>query len=143
MISLAKYRKYWEEMAAGIEGISDVLPVTVDDQMGRKIQSLLLNSCTLFVMPPLAESKARTADDYREKCNCVVFVMAKYDPQRIDSFSLLEQTQPIIEEIKRRLLNDLTSGCSPMRLDVSSIETAPETELYGRFAGWSIMFVAE
>ncbi len=66
--------------------------------------------------------------------------MAKYDPQRCNSFDVLEQTQPIIDEVKSVLLNDQRAGCPIMRVEADSIDTAPETELYGRFAGWSIAF---
>lgn len=140
MINLAQYREYWEGVARRIDSVTGVLPVTIDDQMGKKIQSLPADSVTLFVFPPLAESEAKNADNFKELNKCVVFVMAKYDPQRRNSFDLLEQTQPIIDEVKSILLADQRAGCPVMRIDVGSIDTAPETELYGRFAGWSIAF---
>ena len=108
--------------------------------MGKKIQSLPADSVTLFVFPPLAESGAKNADNFKEVNKCVVFVMAKYDPQRRSSFDLLVQTQPVIEAVKAVLLADQRAGCPVMRIDAGSIDTAPETELYGRFAGWSIAF---
>ena len=140
MINLAQYREYWECVAARIDSVTGVLPVTIDDQMGRKIQSLPADSVTLFVLPPLAESAARGVDNFKEVNKCVVFIMAKYDPQRRGSFDVLEQTQPIIDEVKSMLLNDQRAGCPVMRVDAANIDTAPETELYGRFAGWSIAF---
>ncbi len=140
MLNLADYRDYWERIAARIESVTGILPVTIDDQMGKKIQSLPANSVTLFILPPLAESSAVNADNFRENNKCVVFVMAKYDPQRCSSFDVLEQTQPVIDRVKALMLDDQRAGCALMRIDVSSIETAPETELYGRFAGWSIAF---
>lgn len=140
MINLVHYREYWQRMPLRIDSITGVLPVTIDDQMGKKIQSLPADSVTLFVFPPLAESKARNADNFKEVNRCVVFLMAKYDPQRRSSFDVLEQTQPIIDLVKECLMVDQSSGCPFMRIDPESIETAPETELYGRFAGWSIAF---
>jgi len=140
MISLADYRKYWEGLARRVEALTGVLSVTIDDQMGKKIQSLPAESVTLFVLPPLAESDAKNVDNFKEVNKCVVFVMAKYDPQRRNSFDVLEQTQPIIDEVKSILLGDQRAGCPVMRVEADSIDTAPETELYGRFAGWSIAF---
>ena len=138
MINLVQYREYWEGVVRRLDSINGVLPVTIDDQMGKKIQSLPADSITLFVFPPLAESNAKSVDNFKEVNKCVVFVMAKYDPQRRSSFDLLEQTQPIIDEVKSLLLGDQRAGCPVMRVEVDSIDTAPETELYGRCAGWSI-----
>lgn len=140
MINLVQYRQYWERMVQRIGSITGVLPITLDEQMGKKIQSLPADSVTLFVLPPLAESEAKNPDSFREVNKCVVFLMAKYDPQRRSSFEVLEQTQPIIDLVKECMMVDQSTGCPVMRIDVGSIDTAPETELYGRFAGWSIGF---
>ena len=140
MINLVEYRQYWECMAERIGSITGVLPITLDEQMGKKIQSLAADSVTLFVLLPLAESTAKNPDSFKEVNKCVVFLMAKYDPQRRSSFDVLEQTQPVIDLVKECIMVDQSTGCPVMRIDVSSIDTAPETELYGRFAGWSIGF---
>lgn len=142
MINLQDYREYWERMVPRIPEITGVLPVTIDDQMGKKIQGLLSESVTIFVFPPIVQSAGKNVDDYREKNHCVIFLMAKYDPQRQSSFDVLIKTQPIIEKIKEVMLCDLSAGCPILRLDSASMEIAPETELYGRFAGWSIAFNA-
>lgn len=143
MINLVEYRHYWERMPERLEGIDGVLPVTIDREMGRRIQSLPLHSVTLFLFPVLADSSAKTADSYRESNHCVVFVMKKYDPQRQTSFSVLEETQPVAEALKAMLLEDQRVPCSGFKIDVGSMETAPETELYGTFAGWSVAFNAQ
>jgi hypothetical protein len=140
MINLKEYREYWQGVAARVPEITGILPVTLDEQMGKKIQSLPADSVTLFVLPPLAESISKNVDSYQEQNRCAVFVMQKYDPQRRTSFDLLERTQPIIERVKMLMLDDQAGGCEVMRVDVNSIDTAPETELYGRFAGWSVGF---
>lgn len=139
MISLTQYREYWQGVADRIEGITDVLPVTVDKSMGDKIKGLPKGSKSLFILPPGAEG-AGGIDSFNEKNMCVVFLMAKYDPQRKTAFELLEETQPLIEKVKAVMLADQAAGCAVMRVDVSSIDTMPETELYGNFAGWSIGF---
>ncbi len=140
MINLHQYRKYWEDIAASTHGITGVLPITLDDRMGRKIQSLAADSLTLFVLPPLAESTARDADTFSEVNKCVVFVMAKYDPQRLSSFEVLERTQPVVDKIKQQMTVGQRGGCARFIIRAGSIDTAPETELYGQFAGWSIGF---
>ena len=139
MISLTQYREYWQGVAERIEGITDVLPVTVDKSMGEKIKGLPKGSTSLFILPPGAEG-AGGVDSFNEKNMCVVLIMAKYDPQRKTAFELLEETQPLIEKVKAVMLEDQAAGCPVMRVEVSSIDTMPETELYGNFAGWSIGF---
>ncbi len=139
MISLTLYREYWQGVARRIEGITDVLPVTVDKSMGEKIKGLPKGSTSLFILPPGAEG-AGGVDSFNEKNMCVVFLMAKYDPQRKTAFELLEETQPLIEKVKAVMLADQAAGCPVMHVDTSSIDTMPETELYGNFAGWSIGF---
>ena len=70
----------------------------------------------------------------------MLFVMKKYNPQRVSAFSVLEEVQPVVEQLKVALL-ELTD-CSTFTVPWDSIETAPETELYGSFAGWSLSFIA-
>lgn len=139
MISLTQYREYWQGVAERIDGITDVLPVTIDKSMGEKIKGLPKGSTSLFILPPGAEGSGEV-DSFNEKNMCVVFLMAKYDPQRKTAFELLEETQPLIEKVKAVMLADQAAGCPVMRIEVSSIDTMPETELYGNFAGWSIGF---
>lgn len=140
MINLVQYREYWENTAASFG--AGVLPVTIDKEMGKKIQSLPTDSVTIFVLPPLADSGARNPDSFRESNKCVVFLMKKYNPAKQSAFNLLEETQPVVEAIKQKLLNEQCASCPPFNINVATLETAPETELYGTFAGWSIAFEA-
>lgn len=142
MINLTQFREYWQSVADRLDSITGVLPVTIDNEMGKKIQRLPTDSLTLFVFPPLADSNARNLDAFRESNRCVVFVMKKFNPARESAFDLLEETQPIVETIKSYLLDDQRTPCRAFNVDVATIETAPETELYGTFAGWSIAFNA-
>lgn len=140
MINLLQYREYWERVAARLDSVTDVLPVAVDKDMGKKIQALPTGSVTLFILPPGGESDSKNPDAFREANQCVVFVMEKYDPQRKTAFAALESSQKAIEEIKTLMLNDLAAGCPVMRFDVSTLNTLPETEFFAGFAGWSIGF---
>lgn len=56
MINLVQYREYWERVAARLDCITEVLPVAVDKDMGKKIQALPTGSITLFILPPGGES---------------------------------------------------------------------------------------
>lgn len=140
MINLLQYREYWERVAARLESVTGVLPVAVDKDMGKKIQTLPTGSVTLFILPPGGESESKNPDAFREANQCVVFIMEKYDPQRKTSFAALESSQKAIEEIKALMLDDLAAGCPVMRFDVSTLNTLPETEFFAGFAGWSIGF---
>lgn len=140
MINLLQYREYWERVAARLDSVTDVLPVAVDKDMGKKIQALPTGSVTLFILPPGGESDSKNPDAFREANQCVVFVMEKYDPQRKTAFAALESSQKAIEEIKTLMLDDLAAGCPVMRFDVSTLNTLPETEFFAGFAGWSIGF---
>lgn len=141
MINLKTYLDYWESVADGVKEITGVLPVTLDKEMGKKILSLPTGSVTLFVLPPIAESEGRGADSISEGNQCVVFVMKKYSPQRQTSFDILAETQPVVDELKRRLYMLSAVPCSDFELDGRTVQTAPETELYGTFAGWSLAFI--
>lgn len=141
MIDLNDYRKFWERVVADRlpEG-TRLLPVTIDREMGKKIQALAPESLTLLMLPPMAKSSGKNVDSFREEADCVVFLMRKYNPQRVQPWDVLADVLPAVEAMKRALLEGCGSPCSRMRLDMSSIETAPETELYGTFAGWSVSF---
>lgn len=108
--------------------------------MAKRITSLKTGSVTLFVLPPAAESEGKNVDSFKEGNECVVFVMEKYDPQRRDTWSVLESSQAVVEELKSRMLDDLASGCSLMRFDVPTLNTLPETQFFAGFAGWSVGF---
>lgn len=142
MINLAQFREYWQSVADRLDSVTGILPITIDKEMGKKIQALPVDSLTLFIFPPLADSTNNNPDAFRESNQCVVFVMKKYNSMKESAFNLLEQTQPVAEAVKNCLLEDQREPCPAFTIDVASIETAPETELYGTFAGWSIAFNA-
>lgn len=140
MINLAAYRGYMQSVVEVIPEISGILPVTIDKDMGKRIQSLPADSVTLFLFPPMAESTTRRVDAYSEENRCVIFLMKKFNPMKTHPFDVLEEVQPTMERVKSLLVADTHSQCPTFSIDVSSIETAPETELYGTFAGWSLGF---
>lgn len=142
MINLTLYREYWQRIAAAVNLISGSMPVTVDDEMGKRLSRITTDETTLFYLPPAGQG-AGNADNFTEGNICVIFIMKKYDPQRSSAFEVLEQTQPIIEAVKRLMLDDLATGCPLMRFEVSTLNTAPETEFYRGYAGWSLGFTVK
>lgn len=142
MINIIAYRKYIESVRERIPVIKKVLPVTIDEEMGKDIQSLSNEDCpVLLVIVPTATGNSPSVDNIQEDNLCVIFLMDKYDPQRKKSYEVLEETQPIIEQIKCVLIDDKASGCKVVeKLDLNSLSTLPETGFYRNFAGWSLAF---
>lgn len=142
MIALSLYREYWEGMAARIEAITDTMGVTVDEDMGPRLQDIATGAATLFWIVPSAQPhKGSDVDNYSEDNICVIFVMVKYDRQRQRATDVLEQVQPIIEQLKQTIIDDKAEGCQLLAgLDVTTLSTIPETGFYGDFAGWSLGF---
>ncbi len=143
MISLKSYMNYWEGIAATFKEDVDVMPVTLDDAMANKIQQIRTGRTTLFILPPSASADARDVDNFTERCPCVLFLLKKFDPQRSNSWSTLEETQPLMEAIKRRMVEDQAAGCPLMQVDVASFNTQAETQFFAGFAGWSLGFTVK
>lgn len=142
MIDLKDYREYWEGVADRIPVITACMGVTVDEDMGHRLQDIPMDTATLFWIVPNAQArKGAGVDDYQEDNTCVIFVMTKYDRQRCRAVQALESVQPVIECIKRLLMEDMGSGCPTLAgLDVGTLSTIPETGFYNDFAGWSLGF---
>ncbi len=142
MIDLKEYREFWEEIAGRLDGVKSVVPVVIDEEMGKKIQSLKdADLPALFWVPPMAEStNDSNPDALAEQNTCVVYIMKRYDPLKSSSLAALEETQPAIEELKRLLMEEHSGRCGMINLDPSTFSTMPETRFYRNFAGWSVVF---
>lgn len=142
MIDLKEYRKYWEGVAERLPVLTSCLGVTVDEDMGPRLQQLGGDDVTLFWIVPNAQTrKGASVDNYQEDNTCVVFVMTKYDRQRRSAVKALERVQPVIEALKVLLMDDMAGGCPVLAgLDVGTLSTIPETGFYNDFAGWSLGF---
>ncbi len=145
MIDLKEYKSFWEEVSARLEGVRSVVPVVIDEDMGRKIQALKAADLpALFWVPPMAEStNGSNADALAESNTCVVYVMKRYDPQTSSSLEALIDTQPAIEELKRLLMGEYSGRCGIINLDPTTFSTMPETRFYRNFAGWSLGFTCD
>lgn len=142
MIDLKDYRQYWEGVADRLTVLKSCIGVTVDDDMGVKLQQLGADDVTLFWIVPNAQTrKGVSVDNYQEDNTCVIFVMMKYDRQRRSAVETLELVQPVIESLKGLLIEDMAGGCPTLAgLDVGTLSTIPETGFYNDFAGWSLGF---
>ena len=142
MIQLSNYRSYWEGVAGRVEGLTATMGVTVDDDMGPALQDIAPEVTTLFWIVPNAQThRGSDVDNYSEDNICVIFVMKKYDRQRVRAVEALEAVQPVIERVKQMIIDDMAAGCPALAgLDIASLSTIPETGFYGDFAGWSLGF---
>lgn len=142
MIDLKDYRQYWEGVADRLTVLTSCIGVTVDEDMGPRLQQLDVNDVTLFWIVPNAQTrKGASVDNYQEDNTCVIFVMMKYDRQRRSAVETLELVQPVIESLKGLLIDDMSGGCPTLAgLDVGTLSTIPETGFYNDFAGWSLGF---
>lgn len=142
MIDIKIYREYWEGVQKRIPGIKKILPVTIDEEMSKTIQGISKDDCpVLFILIPSATGNSTSADNIQENNLCVVFLMDKYDPQRKGAYQTIEEVQPVMEQIKRILIEDSTTDCPVIgKIDLTSLSTLPESGFYRTFAGWSLAF---
>lgn len=142
MIDIKIYREYWEGVQKRIPGIKKILPVTIDEEMSKTIQGISKDDCpVLFILIPSATGNSTSADNIQENNLCVVFLMDKYDPQRKGAYQTIEEIQPVMEQIKRILIEDSTTDCPVIgKIDLTSLSTLPESGFYRTFAGWSLAF---
>lgn len=84
MIDLQLYEDYLNDLIERVPGINGILPLTIDEDMGKQIQSLDSKHLPiLFVIIPSSTGNSPDVDNIHENNLCVVFLMAKYDNQRI------------------------------------------------------------
>lgn len=140
MINLTDYRQYWEQMVERVKELKSCEMISTETNMADKVQRIREEATpTLFFLPPSASSRGGL-DNYRDENACVIFVMARYNPQRATSAATLEATQPILEEVKRMIIDDAAAPCSLLDLGEGGIEILPETDFFGNWAGWSMLF---
>lgn len=139
MISLKKYSDYMEALAVRA-GIASAVALTVDDNMGRTIAAVRPAGPVLFYLAPVGRPGSSRADMMRDLSACVIFVMVDYDPQQSSAYDALAGAQPYAERVKELLADDSASGCAPLCVDLSTVNTMPETQFYRSWAGWSIGF---
>lgn len=142
MIGLRQFREYLESVVARVDALHAAEPLAVEANMADRVAKFKEEETpVLFFLPPSADGEG-DADSFRETSLCVVFVMAKYLPRVKTSFEVLEETQPVAEEVKKLLVRDSAAPCHFLKLEHNTVSTLPETEFFGNWAGWSIAFKA-
>ena len=132
-----------ETMVEGrVPGIRGFVVDTVSEESGKKYQGLSKGQCpVLSLLLPTAQSVSTSADAVVERNTVVIVLLDKYDPQRKDAVETCVETQPLIEAVKRCMVEDKADGCKVLgNLNVASFSTMPETGVYGTLAGWSLGF---
>lgn len=128
-------------VAGRIEGLHGFTVDTVDAEAGKKYQGLKREQLpVLGLLLPSAQSNSENVDAVTERNFLVLVLLDKCDPQRKkDAVQTCIETQPIIEAIKRQMIDDKAEGCHMLdRLDIASFTTMPETSVYSSLAGWSL-----
>lgn len=142
MINLKDFRLYWEQMLERVPQLHSVEMISVEANMANKVGKIDAEQTpTLFYMPPTATAMGGP-DSWREENKCVIFIMQKYTPSRQTSAEVLEQVQPVVEAVKRLLVEDAGVPCLIPHINAASIDTLPETEFFANWAGWSVAFDA-
>lgn len=143
MILLSDFRRFVESLAETITEISSTVPLTIEANMADKIGAIAeTDGAVLFFLPPSGQATGRP-DAFREDSMFVIFVMKKYNPRRTTSYEALEAAHPVAEKVKAALVRASQSPCHFMHIDASTINTMPETEFFGNWAGWSIGFTSK
>jgi len=141
MVDIKDYREYWEQYKERIQGISDVVPLTVDQDISKMVQDIRKDKMVLFMLVPETKGSGVNVDAYEEKNEGVVFLGKKYDPQRGGAYACIESVQPVISEIRDMMMEDMASGCPVLgTLDIDSIRIVPVSAWYNVLAGWMIDF---
>lgn len=94
----------------------------------------------LLVIIPSAQSKGSTQDNVSELNLALVYLFKKHDAKDKPTFEVQKELQPHIEATKNQLIAD-KEECGIMReLDLSSMHTDPESQLFSALTGWSLTF---
>lgn len=143
MILLKQFREYWEAIVTRVDGLKSAAPLTIEANMADKVGKIPESeSPVLFYLPPTAEGRGG-ADSYGEENMCVVFVMAKYNPRTATSTDVLEEVQPVVEALKKKIIEDSRLPCHFLKVENNTVSTMPETEFFGNWAGWSVGFTVK
>ena len=143
MINLSQYELFWKGIMpeAGIKSVffltneSDIQPRLAD--ISSDAQPLLM------VIIPSAKTSGSSQDDVADTNYGLIYVLSKEDRTATDTFTIQKELQPVMENVKK-LMIDSKEQCGVMRgLDVSSFHTDPESRLFTRATGWSLSFEFE
>lgn len=140
MIYVKDLRAYAEALLQRVSGIRSVTMVSVDKEMSEALKQMKSTDFpALFVVVPSAEDKSVYPDNVSETSQCLLFLLDRTDQQRRKAIQVLEETQEVVELLKKTMREDAGKPCHFMS-GLRNVSTNPETGLYSDYSGWSISF---
>ena len=143
MINLTKYETFWNELTDKA-GIKSVFFLTNESDIQPRLADISSDEQPfMMVIIPSAKTSGSSQDDVADTNYGLVYVLSKEDRTATDTFTIQKELQPVMENVKK-LMIDSKEQCGVMRgLDVSSFHTDPESRLFTRATGWSLSFQFE
>ena len=143
MINLTKYETFWNELTDKA-GIKSVFFLTNESDIQPRLADISSDEQPfMMVIIPSAKTSGSSQDDVADTNYGLVYVLSKEDRTATDTFTIQKELQPVMENVKK-LMIESKEQCGVMRgLDVSSFHTDPESRLFTRATGWSLSFQFE
>jgi hypothetical protein len=141
MIKVKEYKATIDAYKTAIPGINHIVYVTQENQAINRVKDR--RGVTLVVVLPSTDTSGklgRQVDD----TSCLFFIVEKCPPSLTEAqeFDLYERTQDITNALRHAIVDSAESGCSIFyRLSPDSIHIDPEYNIFGGFAGWSMVLV--
>ena len=140
MINLSQYELFWKGLIPKA-GIKSVFFLTNESDIQPRLADISSDAQPfLMVIVPSAKTSGSSQDDVADTNYGLIYVLSKEDRTATDTFTIQKELQPVMENVKK-LMIDSKEQCGLMRgLDVSSFHTDPESKLFSRATGWSLSF---
>lgn len=143
MVNLTQYELFWKGLIPKA-GIKSVFFLTNESDIQPRLADISSDAQPfLMVIIPSAKTSGSSQDDVADTNYGLIYVLSKEDRTASDTFTIQKELQPVMENVKK-LMIDSKEQCGVMRgLDVSSFHTDPESKLFSRATGWSLSFEFE
>ena len=143
MINLSQYELFWKGIMPEA-GIKSVFFLTSESDIQPRLADISSDEQPfMMVIIPSAKTSGSSQDDVADTNYGLVYVLSKEDRTATDTFTIQKELQPVMENVKK-LMIESKEQCGVMRgLDVSSFHTDPESRLFTRATGWSLSFQFE
>ena len=143
MINLSQYELFWKGIMSEA-GIKSVFFLTSESDIQPRLADISSDEQPfMMVIIPSAKTSGSSQDDVADTNYGLVYVLSKEDRTATDTFTIQKELQPVMENVKK-LMIESKEQCGIMRdLDVSSFHTDPESKMFSRATGWSLSFEFE
>ena len=143
MINLSQYELFWNGLIPKA-GIKSAFFLTSESDIQPRLADISSDAQPfLMAIIPSAKTSGSSQDDVADTNYGLVYVLSKEDRTATDTFTIQKELQPVMENVKK-LMIESKEQCGVMRgLDVSSFHTDPESRLFTRATGWSLSFQFE